>query len=317
MYEGMWRLPDLQTPSAVPSGFNPNILCLIPLFKDDYTRVENLEAFARMAIYSHWTCYQHTNALDEYIRVQFLVEECIADRVIPIFEQNFIDINKDVIFFTADPLEHSTDGSWGHLGKQMVPYWDKRFANYEWLFVWDADILFLPEISSIGIGENESLQNQMFTKIHDLPKRAGYIYVSYIEAEIMNNQLLSRLAKETTKTGISVDKLLEMSEVSKYRRTILKPSCCLWAYPAKHFHENHQDFIEWMQTYAPYWGNDEIIAGYWTNKFLLKVNVLSRELNILVNDNAYFFGAKPAGNILHGIIRLDSEKELREALYIS
>ena len=318
IHKGAWRLPDLEMPPPLAQPFNPDVSAVIPLFRDDYKRVQNIEAWARHAIYSRWTCLKYTDAVEQRVNIKFLVEECISDRVIPVFEDNFVDIDRDVLFFTAEPLEHSKDGSWGHLGKQMIPYWDKRFANYEWIFVWDADILFMPECTTKEQTSDCLLPNTMFSKINKLSKNPGYIYVSYVNGDSLRDTLLRRLAKETEKTGISVEDLLEMSGVSQNLQTIVKPSCCLWAYPAKHFHEHCQDFIEWMKTYGPYWGNDEIIAGYWTNKFGIDLNRLCVELDILVNDITYYFfnRRKVGGNILHGKINLRYEKELHDILGI-
>ena len=318
MYRGAWRLPDLQAPIDVPPFVNPDILCLIPLFRDDYTRVANIEAWVRYAIYSRWSCLKYTDAILRAVEIKFFVEDILADRVIPTFEKNFVDIDNDVIWFTSEPLEESKDGSWGFLGRQMIPYWDERFAGYEWLWVWDADILFMPNESTRDLNNPEELlPNKMFTHTPNLPKQAGYLHISITDNKDLEAHLLHKLALDIEKSGISVDALLEMSGVSTQRTTILKPACSLWAYPAKHYHTHHKDFIEWMRTYAPYWGNDEIIAGYWTQKFGLDVTNLYKGVGILTNDLSYYFRSNPPGNILHGVIKLEFENELRELLEIA
>lgn len=317
MYKGAWRLPDLQAPPSFPPFSNPNILCLIPLFSDAYTRVENIAAWVRYAIYSRWTCLKYTDAVLRAVEIKFLVEDCIADRVIPTFEKNFIDIDNDVIWFTAEPLEKSENGTWGYLGKQMIPYWDERFAGYEWLWVWDADILFMPNEKTRSMLEPEkNLPNQMFTRTPDLPKQAGYIHISVTDSKDVEAHYLHKLSLDTEKTGIPVDALLKMSGVSTQRQTIIKPACAIWVYPAKHYHEHHKDFIDWMRTYAPYWGNDEILVGYWTQKFRLDITNLHNAIGILSNDLSFYFRFNPPGNILHGVINMDFERELRELLEI-
>lgn len=64
------------------------------------------------------------------------------------------------------------------------------------------------------------------------------------------------------------------------------------------------------------WGNDEIIAGYWTQKFKLDITNLYKAAGILTNDLSFYFRFNPPGNILHGVINMAFEKELRELLAI-
>lgn len=316
IHEGAWRLPDLQESPPLPNNFTSDQVCVIPLFSDAYTRIENIEAYTLQAIYSRWSCLKYTNAVERSIAVKFMVEDVILDRIAPIFERNFIDIQRDVLVFNAPPLPKSNNGSWGFLGKQMQPFWDERLARYNWVYIWDADILFMPEDRTLKPLSDETLPNRMFDKIVDLPKEIGYIYVSIQDTKGLDEMLRHRLERETAQSGIGFDDLLKMSGVEKQRVTVLKPACCFGVYPAKHFHENRKDWIDWMRTYAPYWGNDEILCGYWARKFDFPVTTLANELDVLVNDIFYYFQSSPPGNILHGRINMQHEKELRELMNI-
>ena len=307
LFAGYWRLPDLLEPSPAPRTPNPRCIAINQLFIDVNHRHQNLDAFIRAMIHSRDTALKHTDAVSQGVEIKLYIEDVLRERFEKTFHENHIDPDKDVLWFNAPPLEHTNNGVWAGFGKKLIPYWDERFADYDWVIIWDADIFFQP------------LPNTMFEKLLNLEFRnIGYIYSKVILRSKYGIIFDSVLNRALEKTGITRQALYEMMDINDDRFTMVKPSGCLWAYPAQHFHNQHQDFIKWMRQYGPYFGDDELIADHWSAKFRLNIESLHKHLGIAVNSILYYIIAngRPIGNILHGRIDLREEEQLHNLLKI-
>ena len=307
LFAGYWRLPDLLEASPVPGTPNPRCIAINQLFIDVNHRHQNLDAFIRAMIHSRDTALKFTDAVSQGVEIKLYIEDVLRERFEETFHENHIDPDKDVLWFRAPPLEKTNNGVWAGFGKKLIPYWDERFADYDWVVVWDADIFFQP------------LPNTMFEKLLNLEFRnIGYIYSKVIQRSKYGDMFDSVLNRALAKTGITRQALYEMMDINDDRFTMIKPSGCLWAYPAKHFHKEHQDFIEWIRQYGPYFGDDELIADHWSHKFGLDIESLHKHLDIAINSIMYYIIAngRPIGNILHGRIDLREEAQLHNLLKI-
>ena len=209
------------------------------------------------------------------------------------------------MWFKAPPLEHTNNGVWAGFGKKLIPFWDERFADYDWVVVWDADIFFQP------------LPNIMFERLLNLELlKIGYLYSNVFVRSKYSDMFNTVLDRGIEKIGITREELYEMMDITDDRYTMVHPTGCIWAYPAKHFHSNHKDFIDWMHQYGPYFGNDELIADHWSAEF--EIESLHKHLGIAVNAFTYYIitNGRAIGNILHGRIDLRDEKKVYELLDI-
>ena len=279
----MFELPDLaEAPSTTDGG---ECLVLIPVFFDAYTRDVNVYAYIRSAIYSRMTCLTRTDAVAENVSVKLYVENDLEKLIEPILKSNGIDMDKDVVWFAAPPLEKSQGGVWGRLGKKMVSYWDDRFKAYDWVVSWDADVFWRKE-------------PKFFEKLRGMPKRIGYI------RENISHDWKLRMTRNIEKSRIPTDTLLDMAGVPKdIQDTEMLKSVVgyLWCYPAKHFHEHHADFIEWLWDFAPYIGDDEICNALTQKMFGLDIFDIEHVFDMVVQSTKDFIKRPKADcSLIHG-----------------
>jgi len=310
IYKVFWNLPTLEEPPPTPDNPSSNVIALSILFTDAYKRVANLEAWVRGVIYSRWSALKYTDAVSENVAVKLYIEDILRPSLESTLISNFVDPDKDVLWFSAPPLERSDDGFWGHLGKQMCPYWDTQLADYDRILVWDADTFFLPR------------PHTMFTKLKSLESAMiGYIFAITMPWKDFYYTFKHKLRKDTRKSGIEIEELLAMSDIvfDEFPETIQKPFGSMWSYPPKHYHTHHQDFVQWMQTYAPYYGNDELAAVCWSHKFGINIKSLDILLDLRMYDTPSFLTSPDTHtqkNVLHGLPSVSREEVFRETLKI-
>lgn len=293
--EPIWHLPNLRTPPPQSEEPDPKTVALVILFTDAYRRAENLRAWVRAAIYSRSSALKHTDAVSEGIAVKLYIEDILRPELAPILEENFVDVDNDVIWFTPPAI----DGVWGYLGKQMCPYWDPQLLTYDRIFVWDADTFFLPR------------PNPMFER----SKALSLTDIYYIHAprhywHTSQHTFVSKLAKDTKKGGIPVETLLENAGVhlNTFPDLVVKPFGSMWAYSPSHFHAYHLSFLDWMRAYAPYFGNDELTAICYQQLFGIQILSLSKTLQLTMNHTPRFLSNPDTETqILHGLFSQTTE----------
>ncbi len=303
---GFWNLPDLAEPPQSENIRNTKHIALIPLFSDAYKPIENIDAFMRAAIYSRWTCLQHTDAIEQGVEVKLYVEDLLRDRLEDVMLDNYIDPDKHVLWFNAPPLEKTEHGIHGYLGKQMYPYWDKRVAHYDRITVWDADLFFLPAAKTL------------FERFHKLPEsQIGYIIAHKIPWEHLKIHWDLHFIADTKLGGVTRKRLLEMAGVPKFQGDVVFPLGCFWTYPAKYFHTHHPEVVKWISVYGPYFGNDQITATCWSYMFEMDIYSIYAEADIIVAVLEHALKQPDQTHIFHGVIPPDQEKAFHKMLEIT
>ena len=281
----LYDLPDLDEPPPRVDESGSSI-GLIPVFLDAYAESIEIYAYTKAAIYSRWSCLTSSDAVKQNIPIKLYIEQGLRNSVSTMLESNFIDPEKDVLWFVAPPREATTGGVWGNLGKQMLAYWDSRFSDYDWVIVWDSDTFWIGN-------------SNFFERLLAYPnQQVGYIHKS------ISNLWRDKLAKCIRQGGMSVDELLEYSNIPTELQeceALEKTVGHLWVYPAKHFHENHPDFVKWMWDYAGYYGNDEILSFFWSRLFDLDIFSITDTFGIESQKyREYILNPKDSCFIMHG-----------------
>lgn len=294
-YRTFWNLPDIDTPPPRAAETGCEHLCLIPLFTDAYRRVENLAAFIRAAIHSRDSCLRNTDATEQGVVVKLYIEDILYETFEQTLRHNYIDPDEDVLWFHAPPLELTADGIYGHLGKQMWAYWDERLVGYERVTVWDADMFFLAACKEHGL----------FARFGQLPaEEIGYLCAYPVPWQQLWRHWNLHLIADTKLGGVSRKDLLAMAAVPKFEGDVFFPMGCFWTYPAKHFHGHRPDFVAWMRAYAPYFGNDQIIAACWNVKFGIPLFPLDMYLQV---GSTSFLPSSKEMHIFHGAVETADE----------
>ncbi|MXV76239.1 hypothetical protein F4Z99_18445 [Candidatus Poribacteria bacterium] len=259
-------LPDLAVSPPRPVGGETACIALIPLFFDAYTNPENIIAFARSAIYSRCACLRFTDAVAENVEVKFFVDYLTRHKLNPIFEANGIEAS-DIVYFSALPLPDVDMGFWAYLSKKTIPFWFPVFSAYDAVVVWDADLLFLPTAEKISF----------FKGVKQLTTRGiGYIR-RYATTEW---DWKTHLSDATKLSDLKVDALIKMVGGPTSFETVIHHIGGVSIYPAKYYHATRPDFITWMHRRAPYIGDDEVCALFYSEKFGIRTYDISEELDV-------------------------------------
>ena len=303
-HEAFWRLPDLPEPSETPSEPSDTI-ALIPLFVDAYRGISHVDGLLRAAIYSRMTCIRSTDSLEKGVQVKLYIEDILRDRFLPTLEANHVDPDEDVMWFSAPPREDTKNGIWNFLGKKTILYYDRRLSDYEWVVSWDADLFFCPRCAPI------------FSRIEELQKTVGYIITPYKRYRAMKPGLNILLQNAIRMSGYSLRRLLSEAGINiPPDLFVYRPIGCLLTYPAKHFHKEKYEFVDWMRQFAPIIGHDEVLATYFAYKFNIPILSLSTLLDIALNDIGYHLNMNYPSDIVHGIIPIEREVAFRKNLMV-
>lgn len=269
------RLPALRQPSPTFSVDPPKrYLALIPVFSDVYYgSAMNTLGYLCAAVYSRDTCLRHSDAIDAGVSVKLYIEEVLRDeRVEGMLRANFVDPDKDVIWFTAEPFEETTDGHWSKLAKKICPYFDEQLKDYELLMGWDADLFFLPA--------SHTLFAEILTQETD---KAGYFKALHA-AWFWR----SKLERGIDGCGFTLEELLEYASVPKFKASVLNVTTCLWTYPASHYHKQSPAMIDWLKRYAGLFSDDEVIVMLLSEMFDLQVFSMRQEYDLQLASMKHF-----------------------------
>ena len=139
IYSSYETLKDYPKVLPQPEQPSTDLLALIPVFQDPYIRLENMPVFIRSAAYSRASCLKYTDAREMGVEVKLYVQQGVELRFHELFEANHIDLERDVIFFHADPPGLG-DNVWSRLGKKTRSYYHFSLAKYQRIVCFDVDI---------------------------------------------------------------------------------------------------------------------------------------------------------------------------------
>ena len=249
----LWRLPNLSGLPTIKDSINPSTIVLIPLFK---VRDDIFKMYTQTAIWAWYTLYHNTDANEHNIPIYFYVEDQLVDYVRPIFEENGIDWETHVKIMETTEYQ-------GYCAKKMIFYYDEQFKDYEYIYLIDADTF---------IGSPDSLHKfEFFDKHEPILDGIGFgnvriIPSGYSPIDLMRERLGS-LGGDLTKPFSLHDAFLKIG-IANPDEAIKKicgnkiQDCSAWLirYPARHFHENHQDVIEFFRRTSKVLSCDETMA---------------------------------------------------------
>ena len=274
------NLPDLKSPA--PAVENPrDRIGVIPVFHDAY--FNRFPAYLKAAIYSRQTWLLHTDAYNENVAVKLYIEDTLKSEALPILDRNGLN-ETDVLWFSAPPLPDTLLGVWGKLGKKLILFWDPQLSHYEQVIYWDADMFRL----------NEPDFRDIFRRIADHPYLA-FLLTKTLKRRVWRPRGIRRSARNVLSGGIPIQEIFESAGLGpvlqEIRGKITIPAGGLGIYPAKSFHTEHQNFIEWLQAHGPYIGDDEFCVALAAAKFTIYINSIKGTLGLTHADiNLYLNG---------------------------
>lgn len=335
------------------------VLILLYTCKHHETSVENLtpvgkemmDMYASLAAWSWYTWHEYSDARQLGVPVSIYMEDVLEDDYADFFVNQGLEWGRDIIRFHAG----DTPGDWGRLGKQLCPFWDDRFINDEYLFISDADMLLTknPKGHSIieGSLKKKPTELQYFTQIDIEGNKYINEYLPILGKECCLNArnmfantelkhdfeqpILKTLGKTvvdhcltvyaniTNTPKISLDDFL-LSD------SFLSPYAALTIYPAKHFHQERQNWIEFMEK-CKLVGNDQALGafvnklfGYNNQPSWMTIDYVKNKENgtfsdndemekVLFQDNLVFYTFIHRGG--WQTRELDKHKEMKELIF--
>ena len=269
----LWELPVRQEGSP-HYGTHNKVLMLWPLFHVDDMDGPNIQFGTlvhhaiRSAIWSRASFLAYSDAVEEGVDCKFFLEERCLDTVAPIFEESRIDIDREILLFSASHLEGSP---YSFVGKKLAMFADKRFAHYEWVCQSDMDFF----MCCLG---GESRHYPMFQKLMNQEPVMGASTFDTREAALKDVHWWQNPFMETSPEEQQAEWLHRASQLvdedvlvpyTTGQKTILKPQGALYAFPAAHFHKHHPDRLDWLETAGKLLQDDEAVFSLYAAQWPL------------------------------------------------
>ena len=248
-------LRDLGTPVAPPSyPVSDRCIGLIPLFLSPGVRSTNLEAYVQAAVNSRASAIQNTDAVEAGVAIKYYVERAAYPAVAPAFGRCGVE-RQDILFFS---VYHPSVKHWGRFSKKMALYYDVDLSGYETVVAWDADTFFpvgsvfsfasvqtSAHITYCGVREQwwsqASHAARWVKKIESLAYPPGRPYLE-------------------TREAVGFD---------GFNGPMQHPIGYLWSYPARRFHRDKPDIVQWFRDNAAHVGCDEVALSMVADTFCL------------------------------------------------
>ena len=139
---GLPNLREDQVPQRTTKASKKGLV-LLPLYRGT-SQNDVAHHAAICAVWARRTWMLYSDANDLGIEVKFYVENKVRDDAMPVFEKNFVDEKRDIIYFEGEKLEgilQQRNGDYSTFGaKKFASYSDYRFQDYDWTFDVDSDI---------------------------------------------------------------------------------------------------------------------------------------------------------------------------------
>ena len=278
-----WTLPDIMSEAlSVPADKeSTDLIVLIPLFKTRFPDMpieEIRRTHARAAMWARSSWMRNSDACQYNVSVKLYIEDVLIDELRPMLEHNFIDCDNDVIVFKQG--EHGIpklETDWFGLSKEMACFFDERLTKYKRIVRANADMwvmspgshtkaeIFKPLLKARCAEDTNKI---MFSKVmrgtkgfkHDNARVlhrehdawhscTGFSKPSYEYFEVLIEEL-----------GLA--DYLDMPASSVVR-------CCgaIEVYPIRHFHEHHQEALDWFKRVAPLLGSIDTVMRIWVTLY--------------------------------------------------
>ena len=261
-----WRLPDLKEPISSYEGNSKDAVIIFPIFQ---TRTEDIAIehhIVRTACWARrsWLLFSDVQELD--IAMKFYVETKVHNRVIPILRDNYVDVDKDVLYF--DGIDYEGEPV-THLGKKMAMFNDKQFSEYEWVIEMDSDnFLASPDKTKYPFFERE-LDAPLEIRSAQVDRWLTHHTIKDIHwwQNMMESKSATDMPDEKIKEWDRRARLLANSDVvDKFSRPGADRYMVaggIYSFPAKHFFQNRQKDIEWIAKAGKLLQDDEAVFSLW------------------------------------------------------
>lgn len=248
-----------------PSVHSPSkrLIVLIPLARmNKHIYYATKDGGMIGAIWARHTWLTSTDAIDYGIEIKFYIEDVLESAVLPILKENRIDM-KDVIFFDGSELEN--DEVIRLVGKKMIPFWDVRFKDYDWIFTMDCDIFAMaPAGKKLPFFEEffksciEGEIGNCYAMNHGYGAMPNWV-ARYSNLDTVEYNKAERLWKQKAAQVVSRE-MVDSLWAPEVESIIAGGE--MHAYPAKCMMEDYE-MIEWFRKAASILQDDEVVMTFY------------------------------------------------------
>ena len=135
----LFHLPDQTDPINDYDTREGEMILLFLIFQPQPSYVNNSEYFVKSACHARRSWIMNSDVEDFGVPCRFYVEASEKDVLLPIFEQNQINTDRDIIYFSCPDSSPDANMRDAHR-KKMSFITDPRFEDYKWTLVCDADL---------------------------------------------------------------------------------------------------------------------------------------------------------------------------------
>ena len=258
----LYRLPDQIAPIPSYETREDGMIVIFLIFQPRPGLPFNNEYIVKSACHARRTWIINSDAVDFGVPCKFYVEESEKDALLPIFEQNSIDTDRDVIYFRCPDDSAPPCNKRDHHRKKMSFIKDSRFEDYKWMLISDSDLF-------ISRGSDWNGQKlPIFEKLTDHKPNYGILRIApgsqdSVEKWMNRVDVGDFEINREAWFGI-IESLVTPEHLKKIKDNpvdLISSAASLHAFPSRHFMKEKKADCEWLYNAAQQLDSDETVMA--------------------------------------------------------
>ena len=258
----LYRLPDLATPTPDYETREAGMIVIFLIFQPRSYWSSNAEYIVKSACHARRTWIMNSDAADFGVPCRFYVEESEKDVLLPIFEQNNINIDRDIIYFNCPDDSAPPCNKRDLHRKKMSFIKDPRFEDYKWTLISDSD-LFISRGANWNGEKLPIFEKLMSHKLNYGILRYGPGSQDSVE-KWMNRVDVGSLEQNREAWLDIIESLVPPEHFKKIKENpinLIGPACSLHVFPSQHFMKEKKADCEWLYNAALHLDSDETVLA--------------------------------------------------------
>ena len=258
----LYRLPNQTDPIPEYETRTDGMILVFLIFQPRPGLPYTSEYVVKSACHARRTWIMNSDAVDLGVPCKFYVEESEKGALAPIFDQNGIDMDRDIIYFTCPDETAPTCNQRDYHRKKMSFVKDSQFENYKWTLVCDSD-LFIAR----GLGWNDQ-KLSVFERLASHKSDPGILRITDRapnQVEKWMNRCAVGSFEENREAWFDIIKgLVDPEHYKKIRDNpfdLVSPACALHLFPSAHFMKEKKSDCEWLYNAAQHLDSDEAMMA--------------------------------------------------------
>ena len=254
----LYCLPDQTAPIPDYKTRADGMILIFLIFQPRPGLPFNSEYIVKSACHARRTWIMNTDAVDFGVPCRFYVEESEKDVLLPIFEQNHINTDRDIIYFNCPDDAAPSCNKRDHHRKKMSFIKDSRFEDYQWTLVSDSDLF-------VARGANWDGQKlPIFEKLTIHKPNYGILRYgpgSQDSAEKWMNRVNVGSFEQNRDAWFDIiESLVAPDHFKKIKDNpvdLIGSACSLHVFPSEHFMKEKTADCEWLYNAVQHLDSDE------------------------------------------------------------